>query len=430
MNRHKCAPDSSYDAELVRKSAELYRKSEYTEHQLIEMKDLNDAAFISLFKEACQKCFGHPLSKPLSETESRHLASRIFEATGLVIGAKSLKNYSIYVVGSIEVKTENPSVATLDTLARYVANAPYINEIQRKDNEGHYPYWFQYKSNVEAPVVQPKSRRPNSAFSTTAIAAVILVVVIIIAGAIIMTSVYKKKSNAFFKEAFRTVNENVLTSHGWLIRNKDTTWWKKRYQKPGQLTLYTLRGDNWADSANKPAINNLLMRKLTSDCFVAELRLDDFTPLQNWQQAGILLLEDSTLNSKSVRLSIAFNDYFGGYKKPNEIIIQAITSDSTNLSKPEEIVHQPVLTFERSQASLASRNMLRSALRIIKTGDHFRFLYATGARDNFAYKEALNKDLNIKPKYIAIFALQGFVDKNKPIPVHIRFFSILDTPCN
>lgn len=88
------------------------------------MKDLNDAAFISLFKEACQKCFGHPLSEPLSETESRHLASQIFEATGLVIGAKSLKNYSIHVAGGADVRTENPSVATLDTLARYVANAP------------------------------------------------------------------------------------------------------------------------------------------------------------------------------------------------------------------------------------------------------------------------------------------------------------------
>lgn len=394
------------------------------------MKDLNDAAFISLFKEACQKCFGHPLAEPLSETESRHLASQIFESTGLVIGAKSLKNYSIHVAGGSEVRTENPSVATLDTLARYVANAPYISEVQRKHNEGHYPYWFQYKSSMATPVAEPKNRRPNSDFSTTTIVAVIAIVVIIIAGAIIMTGVYKKKSNAFFKEAFRTVNENVLTSHGWMIKNKDTTWWKQRYQRPGQLTLYTLRGDNWADSANKPAIKNLLMRKLTSDCFVAELRLDEFTPLQNWQQAGILLLEDSTLNSKSVRLSIAYNDYFGGYKKPDEIIIQAITSDSTNLNKPEEIVHQPVLTFKHGQSNLASRNMLRSALRIVKNGDHFRFLYSTGVRDNFAYKEALSKDLNIKPKYIAIFALQGFVDKPKPIPAHIRFFSIMDTPCN
>lgn len=394
------------------------------------MKDLNDAAFINLYKEVCQKCFGHPLSEPLSETESRHLASQIFEATGLVIGAKSLKNYSIHVAGSSEVRTENPSVATLDTLARYVANAPYISEIQRKDNEGHFPYWFQYKSTVAPPVAQHKTSAPNSSFSKITVIAIVGVVVLIIAGAIIMTGVYKKKSNAFFKEAFRTVNENVLISHGWMIKNKDTTWWKQRYQRPGQLTLYTLRGDNWADSANKPSIKNLLMRKLTSDCFVAELHLDDFTPLQNWQQAGILLLEDSTLNSKSVRLSIAYNDYFGGYKKPDEIIIQAITSDSTNLNKPEEIVHQPVLTFEPGHAALASRNMLRSALKIVKNGDHFRFLYSTGVRENFAYKEALSKDLNINPKYIAIFALQGFVDKPKPIPAHIRFFSIMDTPCN
>src|SRR5450432_3029520 len=115
------------------------------------MKDLSNEAFISLFKGAFQKCFGYPLANHVSETESKHFANKIFEETGLVIGAKSVKNYSLYLLNSSDAKQENPSVATLDTLARYILNAPYTDELQRKAKEGHFPYWFQYKSKITVP---------------------------------------------------------------------------------------------------------------------------------------------------------------------------------------------------------------------------------------------------------------------------------------
>jgi hypothetical protein len=89
-----------------------------------------------------------------------------------------------------------------------------------------------------------------------------------------------------------------------------------------------------------------------------------------------------------------------------------------------------MLTFTPEQAKLVAQNMQRSALKIEKKGNHFRFLYSMGSRENFAFKEALSKDLDIEPKYIGIFALQGFVDKPQPIPAHIKYFSIMDTPCN
>ena len=117
----------------------------------------NEKVFIHLFKEVCQKCFGHPLSEPLSETDSKLLANNILEQTGLVIGVKSIKNYSLYVFNQETGKKENPSAATLDTLARYVLNAPYTDEPQRKKNEGHYPFWFQYKTAFSNLDVENKS---------------------------------------------------------------------------------------------------------------------------------------------------------------------------------------------------------------------------------------------------------------------------------
>src|ERR1700712_5659708 len=98
--------------------------------------------FTVLFKEVYQKCFGNAIESPLTETESKLLCNNILDKTGLSVGWKSVKNYSIFINNTAAGKQENPSVATMDTLARYVLNAPYTSELQRKNDESHYPYWF------------------------------------------------------------------------------------------------------------------------------------------------------------------------------------------------------------------------------------------------------------------------------------------------
>src|SRR5579871_5869438 len=112
---------------------------------LVIMNDVDLGAFRALFGEACLKCFGHAVTEPLTETESRLLYTRIFEETGLVVGAKSLKNYSVFVFSAAAGKEENPAVSTLDTLARYVSGAPYTTEPDRKKTESHYPYWWSWR---------------------------------------------------------------------------------------------------------------------------------------------------------------------------------------------------------------------------------------------------------------------------------------------
>src|SRR6185503_19107325 len=109
------------------------------------MNSLDLSVFASLFRQASLKCFGHPLEGPLTETESKLLYNQVFEQTGLTIGWKSLKNYSLFVMDGSSDKKENPSPATLDTLARYVMGATYTTEAERKEREPHYPYWFRYK---------------------------------------------------------------------------------------------------------------------------------------------------------------------------------------------------------------------------------------------------------------------------------------------
>src|ERR1700744_5174998 len=124
------------------------------------MNDIDLGAFKALFREACLKCFGHAVTEPLTETESRLLYNKVFDETGLVVGWKSIKNYSFFVF-SPAGKEENPSVATLDTLSRYVLGAPYTTEPERKKVAGHYPYWYQYKEGWARGVAGEPGRSTN-----------------------------------------------------------------------------------------------------------------------------------------------------------------------------------------------------------------------------------------------------------------------------
>jgi len=386
------------------------------------MVDGDALAFAALFKDAYTKCFGQAIKSPLTETESKIFCNKILDQTGLSIGWKSVKNYSFYIVNVSGAKKENPSVATLDTLARYVLGAPYTSEIQRKNDESHYPYWFLYREKFIKISKRPASKEVK--WRGLAVAGIV---------AVILLAVYFKyaasSNNYQFTDNFKNLNENAMLKNGWFIKSKDTGYWNKRSEEPGLLTLYTLKGDNWPDPAFKPDIKNLLLREIPSGCFTTEAHLGRFIPKQEWQQAGILLLEDTLFTGKSIRLSLAFNDYFAGTARPKEIYVQVISSLG-GASKPEEIAHQPIM-FPDSAVNNPEmiKNMENPALRIEKRGKTFRFLYAIGVRENGAFKEVATQEFDMKPRYIGIFAIKGFTNADN-IPARFKFFKITGDPCD
>jgi hypothetical protein len=390
------------------------------------MNASNDEIFVMLFQEACQKCFGHTLTQPLSETDSKVLSNTIFEQTGLVIGVKTIKNYSSYILNSKSTsRKENPSVATLDTLARYVLNAPYIDELKRKKEESHHPYWFQYRSGFR---VEP-DQKPRVSLNFALIVVVILVV--LVSGYFLLRLRSASPDAEMFVDHFDSSNEDSLKANNWIVQRKDTAWWKKRAMKSGHVTLFTLNGDNWPSQTEAPGIRDLLIRKIPFDCFTTEVHLNDFFPSANWQQAGILLSEDSSFVSGAIRISISYNDFFGGYTKPAEIIIQGVSaSENVHLSKPEEFAHVPLFTFDPGSDSLIRNNLKHAALKIEKRGNHYRFLYTGGSVESFAFREIASGDFGVQPTYLAIFAIQGLAEKEQVIPVHIDSFSISRLDCD
>jgi hypothetical protein len=245
----------------------------------------------------------------------------------------------------------------------------------------------------------------------------------VIVGAVIV--LMSGGSGGGFAERFRDVSADSLRSQGWWVEAPDTFYWKKRGETPGCLTLYTLRGDNWPDSVNRPMIRNLLMHRIDCDCWTAELHLKDFIPAQNWQQAGILLMEDSSFSGRSMRLSIAFNDYNGVYPRSGTILLQGIASRGTREDKPEEFAHVLILQTDSIKSHPDLYQVLaHSALRIEKQGDLFRILYADGIAETTSFKEVANYQFSFQPRYVGLFALRGYGDSPAALPARFTYFGL------
>ena len=413
-----------------------------------EPRDVDSRAFARLFHDAYRKCFSTPFDEPLTESESHHFSVDISESTGLEIGWKSLKNYSNYLLGRTG-RIEKPSVPTLDTLARYVAGAPRTDEERRRTQERHYPFWFRYKDSVRvaapdadaarssaaptpsedmgvgppAPIATPGRRRLAVGFAVAAAVVSLLTV------AYVAYRPHRELSGSFTDD-FDDVSAEALARRGWSVQSMDTAHWARRAERAGHLTLFTLEGDNWPQPGQTPNIRNLLVRRSSSACFLAELRLSSFFPRQNWQQAGILLLQDTAFAGRSVRLSIGFNDFSGGFPSTKEVIVQAITSLGRDSNKPEEIVHHRLFVVEPATDTLLRQNLEWTALRIEKRGAHLRFLSSAGPMKNAPFKEVGSAEFDVQPAYVAVFALKGFVSSTEDAPAHVDAFNLSELPCS
>ncbi|HEX7980387.1 MAG TPA: hypothetical protein VF461_17420, partial [Gemmatimonadaceae bacterium] len=341
------------------------------------------------------------------------------------------------------------SVATLDTLARYVAGAPPTDEVRRRTSERHYPYWFRYRDSLrnessgttrealtetpdETPPIEVPTRAARARSAPRRVRIVIGAGIVALAAVLALIFATSRQHHARtepFTDDFDDVSAAALAARGWSVHSVDWTYWNRRADRPGHLTLFTLEGDNWPQPGREPVIRNLLTRPLSSDCFDVDVRFTSFFPRQNWQQAGLLLLEDTTLTGRSARLSIGYNDFSGGFAQTREVIVQAITSLGHGSGKPEEFVHQRLFVVDSATESLVRQNLESSALRIEKRGAHLRLLYSAGPLKNGAFKEVGRTDFDFRPSVVALFAIKGFVSQSEIMPVYVDAFTQSDVEC-
>ena len=391
------------------------------------MESLDLLVFEDLFRTACLKCFGYPLKEPLTETESKLFYNKIFDQTGLTIGWKSLKNYAQFIVSDAPGKQENPSVATMDTLARYVLDVPYTTEPERKEKEGHFPYWFKYKEEFLRGRKEVRREKDVRGWRTRSARLAGMLLVLVLAGAVYF---FRKPSARGFTDDFHSVADDSLAARGWQVSRKAPDWWKRRGENPGGITLFTLEGSDWPDSVHAPMIRDLLWREIPCDCFTLEVRLKHFIPRKNWQQAGILLMEDTGFAGKSIRISLAYNDYNGGYGRSRSILIQAITSRGDGSGKPEEVAHIPLFDVDSLDAyPVLQGNLEHAALRIERRGNQFRFLYSSSLLENASFRELARHEFPMNTRYAGLFAFRGFVTDTANMPVLFNYFELHCEAC-
>jgi hypothetical protein len=309
-------------------------------------------------------------------------------------------------------------------------NAPNTTEPERKEKESHYPFWYDYKDKF-----LKESRKNDPAAAGKRYAAMLKwigpLIGLALGGLLAIYVVQTRKNKpASFTEQFKSVADDSLQLRGWFLKDKNEKYWNLKAEEKGFLTLYTLKGDNWPDSANPSTIPNLLTRKLEPGCFTAEMQVGDFIPSRNWQQTGMLLMEDSNFSGKALRLSLAYNDYFGGYNQKPEVLIQSITSLGKTDRKPEEIAHKVLFNLgDEKENEMVKNNLAYSGLRIEKNGKMIRLLYTAGPMENAAFREVISKEFDFEPHYIALFAIKGFVNDSIVMPAKIRSFTLSYFEC-
>jgi hypothetical protein len=372
-------------------------------------------AFKSLFTEVYQKCFGEDLTAQLTESAARQLASSIFDKTGLVLGWKSLKNFSVFILNHSE-KEEKPSEASLDTLARYIAGATRTDEVNRKGEKNPFRYWHAYQQNY----IRSQFRKKRNQYTL-----ITLVILMVCIGLFFVFQKEEESEQTYF-EPFDQISAEELNRQGWQIQNLSEHYWSKRDNIPGNLTLFTLSGDNFV--SGKP-LKNLLLRQIGSTCFSTDIQLEEFLPTRNWQQAGFIFLEDSTNLQKCLRVTISYNDFFGGYDKEPEIFIQILSQTGAPGSKPVELVHHVIFTNVKENLKLIEQNTQEISLRVEMKDGWFRVHYGAGAQAVFALQEVLNKQVDFKPKFVGLFATCGENTEDYIMPVRFNSFSINHLEC-
>ena len=233
---------------------------------------------------------------------------------------------------------------------------------------------------------------------------------------------FSKKDPSPFIEEFDNLELNHLKSKGWSVMTYNDSLWKNQI-RAGHLTLWTVEKDIWIQTL-KPEIDNLIYRKTDCDCFEVVLKVDDFKPLDRWQQYGLVFFEDPDRIANFLRYDRAFSTN----------TIADTTHEVTDIVEVNNRfpVQLQVLNFRR----LTSETLKEVWLRVLVRHHLYSFSLrvgheGVGFRDAYSFNE---RYFQTRPKYVGIIAMQGYKSDLKDksaqlIPVLVDKFIINPIAC-
>lgn len=239
------------------------------------------------------------------------------------------------------------------------------------------------------PAQMPDIRRPLS--RQWILGALLLVFVL----SVLILAARKNKTPKYWKEDFGSTHPDSLKRHGWAIEDFDAAAFSKQVQ-PNHLTLYTLRGDYWHTPPDTPVISNLLFKKLNGESGKITFKLVNFNPTQNFQQAGLILLNEERDRSHNIRVTLA-----------------ACASCIPCLQSIQIVKMEHGTAYEKSfplirwsDEAPAEAPLREVWIQVQYEKGKFRFFHHTG-EEFFSFGEAGSFEFNFQPRYIGIAAFRG-----------------------
>lgn len=180
-----------------------------------------------------------------------------------------------------------------------------------------------------------------------------------------------RKSEKAWKETFVDTDLERLRKEGWEVLFYDSILWNKQLRK-GCLTTYTTPGSLWVTEPDSYAsIDNLLIKKISSNCFSVIIKLVNFNPSEPYQQAGIVLLE----NKKKMLPYLKVSSYGTGRKLEFEAFhnsVSAIGHVAGSSEKMESFVNQSIGLQHPIQLPIANQ-IDTTWIKVDVTKDSFSF---------------------------------------------------------
>jgi hypothetical protein len=229
---------------------------------------------------------------------------------------------------------------------------------------------------------------------------------------------------AYWTEEFNSVSVDSLKSRGWEILDYDSVAFSKQL-KPGCFTAYTLRGDYWYTQPDSPIITNLLLKEINSKSAKITLKIDDFNPTQEFQQAGIVLLDKNRNKEHNIRITV--NSCSSGPRFHQAIQIVK-RENGTAYETPTFIIWS-----WDTPAPPDSSFISPIWIQIQCEKNKFHFYYHFG--EEYASFRAVNTiDFNFEPAFVAIGAFRGIrnskrdLNNSESIPAFFDYLKVEPMP--
>lgn len=431
------------------------------------MKEDDFKIFSRLIQDVWFKSFPEmELKEPIVSYENKllQIADKIEELTidkvqkeGYPITTRSLRSYTDAVLKD-KYNGINPSSRIKEILSRYVLSIPKLTgkDLLQWDEKKEYKlekYWKQYQQEnfATAFINIPESTKENllqedeknennlekyheeslqesssvlikNKLTRRTIFSVVLIFFALISVCYFaFQNVSKDDIGINFTTSFKNIyTPGELFNTGWKVLDPDTNYIHEGLKNANGkgLQLYTLLGDYWVTDTMRRFIKNTFVLAIPQGDFKAEvsLSMSDYSDFKcSHQQAGIILLNDTTNLANNIRFTV-IKDSPNTSLRLSEVYSKAKPEKNKWEQNLNEISQKEFPNSSDSAKDVRLKKLYEVSLQIVKYHGYFIFRFKAGGNDR-PFFPAFVSQFNFEPKFICLAAFQGQVNDREKLTV-------------